>query len=318
MINILMTTYNGEKYVKEQINSILEQSYTDWKLYIFDDISKDSTFKILTEFSTQYPEKIIVAQNSISTGNARDNFLSSLNKIAESEYTMFCDQDDVWMKDKVKKSIEAINNAEKIYGDLPILVHTDLEVVNEKMELINPSFLKLSKLDGHESSLSSLLVTNNVTGCTILMNQNCTSLLKSLTSENHKNIIMHDHFSAIIASALGKIVFLDEPTIRYRQHGNNQVGAKNVGLGYYLKKINKIEESQIELRKSSKQALVFLTEYEDLLSDEVVHLLKSYESLYKMNRYTRNKIIKQHNFYSQGLLRTKIKWLAMITMRGEI
>ena len=104
MVDILMAVYNGEKFVAEQIDSILAQSETDWHLIICDDMSKDRSFEIISGYAQKYPDKISAHQNAVPTGSAQANFMSML-QYAQSEYVMFSDQDDFWEKDKVKLTL---------------------------------------------------------------------------------------------------------------------------------------------------------------------------------------------------------------------
>lgn len=222
MVDILLATYNGEKYIKEQIMSILAQSYKDWHLYIQDDCSSDGTFEIVSEFQRKYPEQITVKRNEEPSGSAKANFMSML-QLANANYIMFADQDDVWRKTKIEKTLNVMKKLEHSLGmDKPALVHTDLFIADEKMKLLQPSMFKYQGLNGKYKSVNRLLAQNNVTGCTMMINRTLLYLVKNVNSEY---IRMHDWWMALTAATFGGIAFLNEPTVKYRQHDGNNNGA---------------------------------------------------------------------------------------------
>lgn len=222
-VDILLATYNGQKYLREQLDSILNQEYQNFNLIISDDCSTDSTRDILREYEKKDERVRVVYQEKNIGSNANFEFL--LTQI-ESKFYMFSDQDDIWNKDKVKLSIEAIerNNAD--------LVYTDLEVVDENLRILNHSFNKKMKLIKKQRKYKDYRLEylyNCVTGCTMICRS---SKLKAiLPFPNDKNIL-HDYWIALITSLNGKIYYLDIPTIKYRQHTDNQVGAKRYTQRY--------------------------------------------------------------------------------------
>ncbi len=137
MVDILMAAYNGEKYISEQIDSILSQSYTNWRLYINDDCSTDRTAEIAKAYAEKYPDKIIFTKNSVNSGNAGNNFFNMIKK-SSANIIMTCDQDDIWLKDKVKRAVEILENKKE-----PVLLHTDLTVIDENKNKLNLLFFKM-------------------------------------------------------------------------------------------------------------------------------------------------------------------------------
>ena len=129
MIEILLATYNGERFLPEQLESIINQSYTDYSILASDDNSSDCTFEILRSYESVLGEKINVVQSN--THSAKENFYNLLD-MADAEYIALCDQDDFWERDRLKKSLKAVQRLERRYGkETPILVHSDLEIVDE-------------------------------------------------------------------------------------------------------------------------------------------------------------------------------------------
>lgn len=319
MVDILLASYNGEKYIKEQIESILGQTYKDWRLIIHDDQSLDRTTEILQEmihcFEKQYPsavgeKKIKLSVNSESCNGAAANFFGLL-KEAQNEYVMFCDQDDVWYPDKIEKSLKLMKRMEKKYGThKPLLVYTDLAVVDEQLHLISPSFRKYMNIPPC-LRLPRLLMQNSVTGCTVLMNR---SLYKLLTEAvNIEKVVMHDHFAALLAVTLGKAAFLPEATLKYRQHGKNAVGAADArSLAYLWKRYrqgkNKFRE---DLYRSMVQADYFLELYGNRICDSKnKQLIYRFSHLYKRNKLQRIFFFIKYRVIKYGWIRAimQIVW----------
>lgn len=296
MVDILLASYNGEKYIKEQLESIVNQTYKEWRLIIHDDQSLDRTTEILQEMihsfekqyhSSAFEKKIKLSVNSESCKGAAANFLGLL-KEAKNDYVMFCDQDDVWYPDKIEKSLKLMKRLEKKYGShKPLLVYTDLAVVDEQQQMISSSFRQYMNIPLH-LRLPRLLMQNSVTGCTILMNRSLYKLL--MEAGNVEKIVMHDHFAALLAVIFGNTAYIPEATMKYRQHGKNAVGASNArSLAFLWKRYrqgkNKFRE---DLYRSMVQAGYLLELYGDRICDnEDKQLIYRFSHLYKRNKLQR-------------------------------
>lgn len=244
MISILMATYNGEKYLREQIDSILAQTEQNRILYIRDDGSTDKTPEIIHEYAMKYPGMIIPVHDNLGSQGCIRNFMAML-KYAQSDYYMFCDQDDIWMPDKVEKTLKAMKAAEAecraanavkneaCKDVLPVCVHTDLQVVDESGAQVHPSFVEKLGLDAEGATFASLIYSNVLTGCTMMINQ----AMKELLDEVPVSCMMHDQWIGLLAEGCGKRVYLPEATIRYRQHGDNVMGAKGRSFVDKLEKV---------------------------------------------------------------------------------
>ncbi len=217
-----MATYNGEKYIAEQIESIIKQSYTKWHLYIQDDCSTDATVSIALSYKEKYPEKITVIENTQNSGSAKNNFFAMLNTV-KSDYIMFCDQDDVWLPDKIKITHKKMLCTERKYGkEYPVLVHTDVSLVDEKLNVIAESLFKKEKWHFNKKiTFWNSLIGNVVMGCTTEINK---SLLDKVKYNNLDNIPMHDWWLGMCARYFGTEVVIKTPTMLYRQHSSNNVG----------------------------------------------------------------------------------------------
>lgn len=306
MITILLAVYNGEKYLKEQIDSLLNQTEKNIKIVIRDDGSFDDSPNIIDHYCSKYPNKITRIFGS-STGSARQNF-AELFKNCDDDYIMFCDQDDVWLPKKVENSLALIKQNEGKDKSIPVLVHSDLSVVDKDLKVISKSFFNFQKLNGSNSSLSRLLVQNNVTGCTIIINR----ALKEKCGHIPDDCIMHDWWLALCAKLFGKIVFLDKPTILYRQHGSNQVGAKaSYGIPLIKRKLATLSQVQKDYDATYTQASAILRLFGDVLSDKQKDIVATYSKIQKMNKFKKIYTVNKYNFKKNTLLRVIGQYILM-------
>ena len=306
MIDILLAAYNGEKYIQEQMASIEAQTCTDWNLLICDDVSDDETAALAAAAAQRFNEshrgddcrKITVRVNKKAWGGAAKNFMHMLS-MAGADYVMFCDQDDYWKPDKVEKTLKRMKAMEKKYGaQTPLLVYTDLTVADESLHTIAPSFIKYMNVPP-KIALPRLLLQNGVTGCTVMMNRALYTLVNQ--AKEAEGIAMHDHFAALTACVFGKISFLPQATILYRQHGGNAVGAANARSLSYLWKRYRRGKKQFrkDMYAYMVQADCFYQVFEDRIKDpQVRKLIFDYAHLYKKNKlrrlsfYIKNHVIK--------------------------
>lgn len=223
-IEILLATYNGERYIAEQIESIQRQTVSEWRLLISDDCSTDHTVDIIQRYA-QEDSRITIISTNKRYGSAQANFSFLLSQ-STADRVLFSDQDDIWHEDKIELFLAAMEKSEQRYGaDVPLLVFSDLVIVNAEDEVIAPSSFAYINLDPHRVQLNHLLVQNLVTGCACCLNRNLVSLIQQGNMYDGTQMIMHDWCYAIIAAATGHVVYLDKATVDYRQHGNNAVGA---------------------------------------------------------------------------------------------
>lgn len=300
MITVLMAAYNGEKYIGEQIESIINQTFDDWKLVIKDDHSTDNTFQIAFEYEKNYPQKIKVLTQNMNTGNASNNFFTML-PYAEDDYIMFADDDDVWIPEKMSKSLDIMKKLESRQGtDKPLLVHSDLEVVDDKLQRVAKSLFSWQRLDWKHNSLNYLLTQNIVTGSTMMFNRP----LLEMVGQPPEKAIIHDWWFALIAAAFGEIGFVNCPTVKYRQHGTNQIGAKNAkSIRYHINRLRTIGQTKKEMDATCIQAKEFFERYETYMNAEIKQMILSYISLPNKSLVERICILKKYRFWKSGILR---------------
>ena len=266
-IEVLMATYNGKPYIREQIDSILNQTYKNWHLTISDDGSTDGTDRSVDEYTKEYPDKITRVYSRTRFGNAKDHFFW-LSENCTSEYMLYSDQDDVFALDKMSRLMDAMQNAEEKWGGgMPILVFSDQMVVDEKLSVLAPSLMRYQKQTFDSFDYRAILIQNVVTGGAMMINRSLCDL--ALQGRSKNQVIMHDWWIAAAAARFGKIVYLDEPLSLYRQHGNNSVGAKRVGSAKYIAKMmGSLQEVRKAIKRKKTQAGAFEETYASLLTKD--------------------------------------------------
>jgi glycosyltransferase involved in cell wall biosynthesis len=252
MIDILLSTYNGELFLRQQLESVIAQTYQDWEMLIRDDGSCDGTLAIIMEFCELYPQKIKHIQGGKNIGCLR-SFEILLEK-SKAPYIMFCDQDDVWLPTKIEKEMSAMLMLEKDKLQIPCVICSDLCVVDTQLNLLDSSYWHYSRINPHLlAKPNAIAVTNYVTGCTMLMN----AAVKQIALPFGQMAIMHDAWIALrVISQNGYIMALNEANILYRQHNNNKVGAGYVKYNwqYFINKVLHIQQVLVNNYKNYKQA----------------------------------------------------------------
>lgn len=232
MVEILLATYNGEKYLAAQINSILSQSYKNWKLLIHDDGSHDKSLDILKSYVDRYPDKIELIEDGISTGSAKNNF-NFLLSLSKAPYVAFCDQDDVWLENRLELGYTAILKAEAEFGaSRPIVVCSDCCIVNHELHIVAESCWRHQRNGPHfAESSGTLAVRNYLTGCTMLINRSAINVSIPIPTQ----AVMHDWWIGLsVLRAEGEIIPIGTPTVLYRQHHKNVVGASKFDAAHYI------------------------------------------------------------------------------------
>lgn len=237
-VDVLMATYNGEKYIEEQIESILNQTYKNIQLIISDDCSTDRTREILKKYENN--EKIKIFYQEENLGYVK-NFEFLLKNVKNDLY-MLSDQDDVWKSEKIEKAVE------KLRTENLNLVFGDLEVVDENLNTIYKSFDKYMKVDRKINkcigNYKLQYLYNCITGCTILSKKEFLKEILPLPTDS--KYMLHDYWIGLIVSLHGKIGYINETYIKYRQHGNNQVGTGK--QTYKFKKLNQVRDLFIDVK----------------------------------------------------------------------
>ncbi len=212
-VQILMSTYNGEKFVGQQIESLLQQNYPNIEILIRDDGSKDQTVSILENYKKKSPNiKMMIGEN---IGVISSFF--NLVKVSDNGagYFAFCDQDDYWKPEKVSRAISLL---EKEDANIPLIYFSRLDLVDEHLH-----FIKHSQIPPSGASFQNALIQNIATGCTIVFNQSMKKLFLSKIPDI-KKVTMHDAWFYLLGTAFGKVIYDDQSYLSYRQHSSNALG----------------------------------------------------------------------------------------------
>lgn len=299
MVSVLLASYNGEKYIRDQLESILNQTFSDLSIVISDDLSTDGTPAVIREYEERYPGRIRSLRNSERSGSAQNNFFRLLTSVSD-EYVMLCDQDDVWILDKVEVTLREMKRLEAEWGaEIPLLVHGDLSVTDKMGCILHESMAKYQKIAIHDNRFSHYLVENNITGNTVMVNMAFLQLLAHIPEE----CVMHDWWLGLLASCFGRISYLDRPLVLYRQHGDNQVGSKS-GKEQYAEQIRNQNAVRENYRKMFAQAQQFLKLYGNKMSQEKRETLEHFIRLSGKKRAEKIFIIWKYKLMKSTPMRT--------------
>ncbi|MDR1766816.1 MAG: glycosyltransferase family 2 protein [Lachnospiraceae bacterium] len=365
MITVLLATYNGERYLREQLDSVLGQTLPGaagkpdsqlqprggpasttarhpsaeapqgLRVLASDDLSTDGTPEILREYAGHYPERLVVLKNATPSGGAWQHFFRLL-AAASGDYFMFCDQDDAWAADKVAVTLETMGRMEAAYGaDTPLLVHGDVSVTDSDGNVIHKSLAAYQKIAVGDNSFSHFLVENNITGSTVMINGAMAGLLigtydradtasaasggSSESAVCHgggsraaygmcgdvgnipRNCVMHDWWMGLMASCFGHIGYVDRPLVRYRQHGDNALGARS---GFWQTVDRMREWHAGRYGPIFAQAEEFHRIFADRMPAEHMETLEAFIALRGQDRWGKMSAIRKHRLYKSTPLRT--------------
>jgi glycosyltransferase involved in cell wall biosynthesis len=277
-ILVLLPVYNGARWLEEQIESIIRQQDADWHLWLRDDGSSDNSLAILRAYAQAYPEQIKCIEDGLGNLGASASFSclmtlalqdAELQQSDRNCYFALADQDDTWHPRKLQITLQQMLDVERDAGQQPVLVHSDLRVVDEQGTELAPSFIAYQGLDADRTSFSAQLVSNTVTGCTTLLNR---ALLEQALPVPPQ-AMMHDWWLSLVASRFGRLCFIRQALVDYRQHGANTLGARaHIPLRLDLSFLRKLFaprqslQAQQLFRASAAQAAAFRDRYEALLT----------------------------------------------------
>ncbi len=269
MIAVLLSTYNGAQYLCEQLDSIINQTYQDFVIYIRDDGSSDNTVFIIKDYAKKYSHKIVHIEDNFGNLGVRESF-EQLMKKANANYYCFCDQDDYWFPEKLSILTE---ETKKHPNDIPVLFFSDMELVNAQNKTTNKSYIK--KVKYSEKTLEQAFIAGGVPGCSMMFNES----LKNIYFQNKLDVLLHDHNIYILAKIFGKIIFNKTQTVKYRIHTNNTIGIgkkyppllsikdllkfipqrkqyRNIIFKEYYNKLNVLEKKEIHSCFNTHQILI--------------------------------------------------------------
>ena len=244
-IAILLSTYNGERYLTAQLDSLLAQSCRGWCLFIRDDGSKDATCAIIDTYTRRHPARIRRLDDRAGNLGSGRSFMALLAAV-EADYYLFCDQDDVWLPEKVERLYRKMRQCEQAQGNRPLGVFSDLRVVDARLRTIDPSLWAYSGIDPRNcrDPYRMILYGCPLFGCATLFNRAARERLLPYPGWKY-----HDLWTALVLAGVGRLDYLPEPTILYRQHGANVTGAHGaIDRQHYLRRLARLGETLADQR----------------------------------------------------------------------
>lgn len=296
-VNVLMSTYNGEKYLSEQLDSILNQKEVEVIIDIRDDGSKDSTINIINEYVAK--DSRIKLHTGKNVGPIQ-SFFSLLEYASPCDYYAFCDQDDYWESNKLLSAVEKL---EEFDNNRPLLYCSNLKIVDKDLQ-----FCRLSHSHPVDTSNKYCsLVDFNVVGCTQVFNKSAKLfVLEHLSSTS----LMHDSWMYLLCSFFGKVVYDNVPHILYRQHSENVIGSKTNTKDMITDSVLRLFDSSVQPRLQNASAL--LNACGSLLNDTDLHKVKKVV-FYKKTVFNRIKLLFDFDIKSNSII-SDIKYRILIVL----
>jgi hypothetical protein len=296
-IDVLLATYNGARYLRPQIESILGQEDVSFRILVRDDGSVDETPAVIEHYRRTRPDRFIRLSGSDHLG-AVGNFACLLRE-AKAPYAALSDQDDVWAPHKLRTLVGAMRGLESRYGaDTPLLVHSDLTVVDETLRERHSSFWRYSGFDPRDTSLPRLLIKNTVTGCATLLNRALIELALPLPQA----ALVHDYWLALVAGAAGHLGIVEEPLVAYRQHARNAIGARPYRLKSLVERLAG-GFAQWDMRALRRQAAALCERCHASIAPGDRALIEDFVSLPRKSWIGRRRILLRHGILMPGVAR---------------
>lgn len=281
-VDIICPMFNGARYANAFLQSLHAQTHSRWRLWVRDDGSTDASVDVVTAFAGGDARVRLLHTGGPPLG-AAGAFGWLLKRVPpDAEYVMFADQDDVWLPDKIARTLGAMLAAETVAPG-PVLVHSDLIVVDEALNEIHRSFWRFARINPESRTLRHVIVKNVVTGATVMLNR----ALVELTGRIPAEAVVHDWWVACVAAAFGRIVAIPAPTVLYRQHGANTIGARRPSSALAWRDVpgeipgalQRSARVRADIAAAAKQARVFLDRYGGRLSTGDSRFLAAYARL---------------------------------------
>lgn len=310
MVDILLPTYNGKRYLGVQLDSILGQTWQDFRIIIRDDGSTDGTVGIIREYALKHPSRILFLEGGGHLGvNAAFN---ELMKSSSAPYIMFCDQDDVWLPDKVEVSLRSIKEMEgERDGDgtagggrsrnapRPCLAHSDLKVADEGLGVVSESFFRHARINPDKNSLNRLLAQNTVTGCAAIINRSLLDIALPVPA----GVYFYDYYLALVARLFGSIRTIRRPLVLYRQHAANVVGSGGSPFSR-IKNIKKIREKMKNVELHFSQAAALYEKFGEAMEENDRKNVLRFTGLPAESPIRKIITVFKCRFFKQGFLRS--------------
>ncbi len=318
-VDVLLATYNGARFLPELLASLEAQSHRDWRLILRDDGSTDETVTLVKEWARQTGRRFRVVEDGDKKVGPAENFARLLRR-SDAPFFAFCDQDDVWLPDKLAQAVATIVSAEdEIGNDTPVLAHCDLKVVDQDLNPLNDSFwrhqgfrfteVRAGKQD--DAARKSLLIRNFVTGCAMAGN----AALRQSAEPVPPDCVMHDWWLALIAAHTGEIRSIESPGILYRQHASNSLGAKGWSLIAVIRRTvlhdpgAAVQRTRVWLSSCRKQARDLAAKLSMSVSDNDLEYMVEFSKGRELGILSRKTYMFRHGVWPYSKVRSLIMFL---------
>ena len=313
-VHLICPVHNGARFLGEFLRSLAAQTHTDWRLWVLDDASRDDSAALVRACAAADPRVVLLAPTAAphagvpAPRGAAAAFAWLWDALPpDADYVMFADQDDVWLPGKMAQALEAMRAAEAERAG-PVLVHTDAVVVDATLRQIAPSFWRYAQLTPEPATLQRFVVHNVVTGNTVLLNR----ALRDRVGRIPAAAAMHDWWVACVAAAFGRVVAVPTPSVWYRQHGANTIGARAAALPttpwarlrLAVRAMTRTATVRTDIATAARQAEALLTHYGDALPLRDRRFLRAYGMLPSRGLLRRKwLLLRWHLRPERGLLR---------------
>ncbi len=300
MVDILLATCNSSPYLAELVDSLLGQTFQNFRLLIHDDGSTDQTQTMIDAWIRQAPTRIQQIPSAAQRCGPRASF-SRLLEASRAPLVMFCDHDDVWMPHKIQCTLDVMRAAIDRHGDqMPILVFTDLRIVDETLSLLHSSYWRCQRVNPRRLALRQQLTQNVPSGCTMMLNRP----LADLATPIPEGAVMHDHWVSLIAAAMGRFEEVSAATLLYRQHPHNVIGVAGGSAGRLFTRARQgLGLMRSRFFRNVDQARAFLDHFRPRLDPSQIRLLEAFASLDRKSALARRATLIRHRIFKSGLLR---------------
>ena len=298
-IDIVMSVLNGEQFLQQQLDSIKNQTFTDWKLIARNNGSTDNTKHILQSFSETNPGKVKIIEADLTEESIPISFGDALLH-STAPYVMFSDGDDVWMDDKIEVTLNAMLKMQtKQKKGTPLLIHTDLVLVDSNLNVLSDSMWRSQGLNPERKRLNQVIMHSNACGNTFIFNSELRDLILPIPA----GCIMHDYWTTNIAAAFGQIGTLKRSTIQYRQHRGNACGGEILHISNIIKKFYQIPTIKKRIQEKYLFAQLLLERFRSRLSPEYVYMLNTFANFPKYNWFLRRFLLVKHSLFMNSIIR---------------
>lgn len=262
---ICMSTYNGEKYIEQQIESLLNQTYKNIDIYVRDDGSKDNTIKILEKYQNEGKIHFIKGKN---VGVVNSFYECLKEAYIKGDFFAYCDQDDKWHEDKIERAVIWLNKEKE---DIPVLYFSEFNYCDENLEFVNKS-----NVNKKGTSFENSIVECISFGISEVFNK---SLAKKILDSSIDDVCFHDWWAYMIAAGLGKVIYDNEPTVEYRRTGSNVSPSGKAGVSLQIYRIKKFVMGKY-FKNIRKQINKYKVQFSDKLSDKNKKIINMFSLRY--------------------------------------